>query len=346
MSDNDVTPLKAKERKLSKFLAEEMLYDYISKNLDPNRVETMEEFLRTSAETEVLRKQMEGAMKYCAQLADTQVSEPMLKRVAKTQTFFRHINDKIAWSHWPETARWTLEAFVISSLAAVVVIFFWPKISQWVPSRPQDVILAQVDKADSQQNSAPSEIEPVEETPLSSEPASVAAVEPPQAQSDPASMPYLSSQTKEDLPNSESSIDAGGTETAAPSPADENEIAAAQAPVSAKARKETAAPRGVVYRATMSLENLDILTDQLRELLEKLGAEKAGDVRLGWRKPNGSYFHFSLPESNYDQAMQSLRTFGPVRISKDPHWRVMPEGKIRFILWVEDLAATESTQEP
>ncbi|MCB0384557.1 MAG: hypothetical protein KDD43_04120, partial [Bdellovibrionales bacterium] len=94
--------------------------------------------------------------------------------------------------------------------------------------------------------------------------------------------------------------------------------------------------KGFVYRAFMSLEELDAKTPEIVQGVQGLGGAKAGQVELGWRKPKGSYFHFSLPESNYEEMVKLLRNFGPVRIYKDPHWRVMPEGKIRFILWVED----------
>jgi len=67
-----------------------------------------------------------------------------------------------------------------------------------------------------------------------------------------------------------------------------------------------------------------------------LGGQKAGEVQIGWRKPDGSYFHFSLEEDKLEELKQFMSSYGPVRFYKDPHWRVMPQGKIRIILWIED----------
>lgn len=94
-------------------------------------------------------------------------------------------------------------------------------------------------------------------------------------------------------------------------------------------------PRGFVYRAFMTLPNLEEISPKIAEDLESLGAEKAGEVELGWKRGTGRYFHFALPEENEKKALEKLQVYGPVRISKDPHPRVMPPGQVRFILWIE-----------
>ncbi|MBK8202190.1 MAG: hypothetical protein IPK68_07705 [Bdellovibrionales bacterium] len=94
--------------------------------------------------------------------------------------------------------------------------------------------------------------------------------------------------------------------------------------------------KNFVYRAFMKLDKLEDGSSQIASEIKRLGGVKAGQVELGWKKPKGSYFHFSIPESNYEELLKILRTFGPVRIDKEPHWRVVPQGQIRFILWVED----------
>ena len=109
--------------------------------------------------------------------------------------------------------------------------------------------------------------------------------------------------------------------------------------VAAATGKKAARTQGFVYRAFMNLDKVDTVSLEIAQLIRDLGGEKAGEVPLGWHKGTGSYFHFTLPESNNEQLMQKLRAYGPVRISKDPHPRVMPEGQIRFILWVDALKA-------
>ncbi|MCM2280431.1 MAG: hypothetical protein NDI61_01135, partial [Bdellovibrionaceae bacterium] len=96
-----------------------------------------------------------------------------------------------------------------------------------------------------------------------------------------------------------------------------------------------AKPKGFVYRAFMNVASVDEVTPEVTKQLESLGGEKAGEVPLGWRKGAGSYFHFTISETHVEEVTKLLRTYGPVRISKDPHPRVMPTGQVRFILWVE-----------
>jgi hypothetical protein len=93
--------------------------------------------------------------------------------------------------------------------------------------------------------------------------------------------------------------------------------------------------RGFVYRAFMTLADIENVAPKITQQLKELGAEKAGEVELGWRRGSGRYYHFSMPESNEQRLLENLRGYGPVRISKDPHPRVMPDGQVRFILWVE-----------
>jgi hypothetical protein len=107
--------------------------------------------------------------------------------------------------------------------------------------------------------------------------------------------------------------------------------AATSPPVVASAK----ASRGYVYRAFMTLADLENVAPKITQQIKELGAEKAGEVELGWRRGSGRYYHFSMPESNEQRLLETLRGYGPVRISKDPHPRVMPEGQVRFILWVE-----------
>ncbi len=96
------------------------------------------------------------------------------------------------------------------------------------------------------------------------------------------------------------------------------------------------APKGLIYRMMMKIPDVKDMADDVRDKIVSLGGKKAGQVELGWRKPNGNYYHFSMPEKNYDELVKSLGGYGPVRIYKNPHPRVMPPGVIRIILWIED----------
>jgi hypothetical protein len=99
--------------------------------------------------------------------------------------------------------------------------------------------------------------------------------------------------------------------------------------------KKDAKAKGFVYRAFMTIPNVEDISDQIVSQIKELGGIKAGEVELGWKRGPLRYFHFTMPQANEELLMEQLRAYGPVRISKDPHPRVMPEGQVRFILSID-----------
>ena len=99
--------------------------------------------------------------------------------------------------------------------------------------------------------------------------------------------------------------------------------------------KKDAKAKGFVYRAFMSITNVDEASEQIVQQIKELGGVKAGEVELGWKRGSLRYFHFTMPQANEELLLEQLRAYGPVRISKDPHPRVMPEGQVRFILSID-----------
>jgi hypothetical protein len=104
--------------------------------------------------------------------------------------------------------------------------------------------------------------------------------------------------------------------------------------------------RGFLMRGELDVSDFANTWPMIREKIVALGGKVAGNVELGWlRRPDQSYFHFTLPESNFSELELFLGTFGPVRFSKEKHPRVMPEGQIRIILTVKDSITDESPPE-
>lgn len=100
-------------------------------------------------------------------------------------------------------------------------------------------------------------------------------------------------------------------------------------------KSKTTKGNAFVYRLYMFLPDPDGVSDEMVQILKELGAKKAGQVELGWQQKNGRYFHFSMPKANDSPLIEKLKEFGPIRIQKDDHPRVMPETLYRYILWVE-----------
>lgn len=104
--------------------------------------------------------------------------------------------------------------------------------------------------------------------------------------------------------------------------------------------------RGFIMRGDVGVADFSNSWPAIRDKILALGGKVAGTVELGWlRRPDQSYFHFSLPESNLSEFELFLGTFGPVRFTKERHPRVMPEGQIRIILTVKDSITNEGTPE-
>jgi hypothetical protein len=95
--------------------------------------------------------------------------------------------------------------------------------------------------------------------------------------------------------------------------------------------------KGELYRWFLDAGDFENVTDEIRQKIIALHGEKARKVELGWHsKDDESYFHFTLPESNRDELIKYIKTFGPVRMLKEKHPVVMPQGKIRIILILKE----------
>lgn len=322
----DSSEFHMKKRKLTRFLCQEMLYDYVSNQLDPERAEAVEEFLKTSPECQKELESLKAGLLYVEQISQTEISEPLYKKIRDAKSPFSQWVGRYHWRNWPEAARWTLEAVAVSAVVVLVAAVVAPKVVEWWPeANEQKVLLAEVEK----QNR---EIEPSDDHTHAHGEEEVELAEPATpAESQSAASPVAESEPEESPPKPEPQAAASPSPEKASSQEDED-ISEPQTQPKASSK----AMRGFLYRAFMELDNLEILTDRIAEDITKLGGEKAGQVPLGWKKPKGSYYHFTLPETNYDQLVNVLKNYGAVRVYKDPHPRVMPEGVIRLILWIED----------
>lgn len=315
MNERFEESLKNRRRQLSRFMARELLLDYAQGQLDPQRRAALEEYLPTCKDTQKELESLKAALAYTEQLGKIHVADTTVQQIETTKLGWAKWSDRVAWRNWPEMARWTAEAVGVAAIVAIFVSLFpIQKLSRWLPSMAQELILAEVEKTEAEKREEA--YQETVDTLARTTPEPEATVPEPPAEPEKAQAPAL------------------------PAPAKVKDKA--KIPVADKADAETAptpAPKGAkgfVYRAFMSSSKIDDTTGQVKELIHSLGGEKAGQVELGWRKNSGTYFHFALPESNYEDLLSSLRTFSPVRIYKDPHWRVMPEGQIRLILFIED----------
>ncbi|MCB0366087.1 MAG: hypothetical protein H6624_17835 [Bdellovibrionaceae bacterium] len=341
MSSEEANTSRGPKRKLSRFLCREMLYDFVTNSLDDSRRKAVEDFLKQDFDTQQDLENLKEGIKYCSDLGETKISLPLMQEIRDYKGFWGRLKEGRLWSSWPDSIKWGIEAVAISAVAAIVAMVIpWKKVSQIFPKTDSQVVLVEVKKEDKEKDLHGEKVAGMADQGEGRVTPSLPPEVPKESQVVP--LPDVKTEPGKPEPDKKPQTkppDSAPPEAAATS-AEKKPVEVQQESDDEEGEKPTNQDRkplkGFVYRAFMSLEELDAKTSEIVGGIQALGGAKAGQVELGWRKPKGSYFHFSLPESNYEEMVKLLRNFGPVRIYKDPHWRVMPEGKIRFILWVED----------
>jgi hypothetical protein len=296
------------KRKLTPFLCQEMLYDYAIDALDPERRQAIEEFLPTDAESQRILAAIKNGFAYSKKLSQFEVAGEVLDRLDQSQNLISIHRSLSAAKKipLPKMKHLGLTATFLALLIGIVLIP-WSKIFLQLRARHKA--------------SPP----PVVESMPSATPV-VSLVVPAPAEA----TPTLTAEANADS----STLDANDGD-------DSGVVQAVTTPVATPlpkvvAQSEVSAhPKGFVFRAFMTLPDPDAVADEIIQKIQDDGAVKAGEVELGWKKGNARYYHFALPEENQEKLLEELRAYGPVRISKDPHPRVMPKGKVRFILWID-----------
>ncbi len=395
-------------KKLTPFLAHEMIYDYASRTLEPERRAALEEFLETDQESQALLKNIQNAQSYVTKLKALSIEPQILAHLLEAESALSLGRRYSSWREWPETLRWSITAITLSAVVAgSVALVPWSKLTAKKTQATDNVEVAQLAQShpdDAEQVAANDEgsgdepldsaadeessgddvaetgdgtVDADDESDVADEtsgdkvaglaPAAVIIPTPAGTPPTPKAPPELLDRSAPSpfvafffppAPKATPKLEANVEATLQPTPVATPMVAEARptpkptstptpAPgTNASAQvvmgetadthdKRDAKAKGLVYRAFMTLSDLDEIGPKITADIAALGGEKAGDVELGWKRDAGRYYHFVLPESNEKKILERLQVYGPVRISKDPHPRVMPEGQVRFILWVE-----------
>lgn len=319
-------PSLPKHKKLTKFLCQELLYEYVSGSLDRERERAVNEFTADCRETQHELEKLRFGLNYVQQAGSVQLApelrDGLLNFEPQWKKAFR------AWSLWSSQRGWRMLPYVFL-LAALGLGLLVTK--PWQKDVRQDVILAE------QLRQEPDMLPPnsPELNALAGEIGKVA--EPSVVEKSPMNLP----------PSPTVGVQAELTPPISTTPA----VPAVPAvPAKTPAKEKTVVQndvdddhstshnaRGLVYRGEMQVSDFTNSWPAIRDKILSLGGKVAGNVELGWLRAQGqSYFHFSLPESNMNELELFLGTFGQVRFNKERHLRVMPEGQLRIILTVKD----------
>lgn len=113
-------------------------------------------------------------------------------------------------------------------------------------------------------------------------------------------------------------------------------VATSDASVEATPTPAVSQDKGYVWLGKLRVPRLtEDVADRVTQMVEEQGGRKAGQVELGWRKGSNRYYHFLMPEANYQQLIIKLNKEGLVSLVKTSHPRVIKDGHMRIIMTVE-----------
>lgn len=336
MSDENNFSKKG-ERKISSFIGQELLYDYITEQLDPEREKAVKEFLDNNREAQGDITKINNGIAYVERMSETVVSQPLIEQIKQPSSYLEVVLMKIRFDQWPQGLRLGLEALLVAvGITCIALILPWHKIMS-LKIGGTDVILTEVSHNDRTQENS-SEMTAKEEAPEFTDEGTDQEVA---ATATAASKPTVTPIKPVVTPTVKPTPSPVAAATPAKTPAPSTAPSGSEGAVAANVAGEVATPaeskrQGYLYRATIDVTNVTAVSAKLAERIAELGGRKAGDVELGWKRGDGSYFHFTIPESKYQDILTLFGEYGQLKINKEKHERIMPEGIIRLIINVDE----------
>ena len=322
--EEDSAPLFSKKRKLSRFLAQEMLYDFVSDALDEERKKSVQDFLDRDEDLRTEEEHIRQAMVYCQSLSGVQISEPLSQQIGSRTQLWQIVVERLGWSNWPDPTKWLIEALGLSVLVAGVALFLpWEKLGFDSSAPDTQVVLLEKEKENDKVIATKS---PPEDSTAEGKMAKAVKNKNAKVKTE------IAKKIKE---QKIATLSTSNRKQAKDSFAKQKAVEQNMAQKKKKVVKAAASGNAFLYRGKVVASDLDVATTALIEKLNSLGATKGGKVEIGWRKPNASYFHFVMGEEYFSDVKNAFSEHGKFVIDKTPHRRVMPAGKIRFIIEVK-----------
>lgn len=320
---------KFKKLEVSPFFGQNLLYEYSLNILDEERKEAVENCLNNDKQTQKEFIQISNGLQYVELLSEVVVSDKIIEQIVNRNTQLNKILNKIKFHQWPLTLKWTIEAMVVAlAMALTLNILPWSKIVHLTSeSKDQDFIMAQIDKKKKEQFA-------VEQQPNVTGPE------------------FVDEEAKETKPvAANTKAVPGSTPTPAPTPTKVVAVQSDEKPTSVAATtgtpsKEVPKPQetapaktttGYLYRGQLLITNVEMTAPKITQKIAEYGGRKAGEVEIGWKKTSQIYYyHFTIPEAKMGELENFLKLYSDVKLKKETHPRVMPDGITRIIFTVEE----------
>lgn len=330
-----------KKRKVSSFLAQEMLYDYLMNRLDSERRTAVEAELKNNLENQKSLAQMKQALNYIEKINRVEVSPEFLEDMTDSSNYISILLKKTQFDKWPSGVKWSIEALVVLfGIVLFLVVVPWDQaLKMTLLPKDKEVILAEITKDPSEgKNINLAEVEK-KETPQFQDDEKKTPPEVLTEKQDVAAV-VVKNETKENKNEPLQAQTTAATQnvtvktpekTPAPAPKESTDAAVGAAEDS---EKKSA---GFLYRGQLQVTNVEMNSPKITEKIIELGGRKAGEVDIGWKKSDTTYYyHFTLPEAKYSELIAFLSEYAKTELTKEKHPRVMPDGIIRLIITLDE----------
>jgi hypothetical protein len=300
------------DRQISCFFAREFFWNYLAHDLDGLRVKQVDDHLKECHDCSSLLEREKISRNILKELSQVEPTPDVISFLHKEHKFWDDILENLGLSQSIETLKWIAQLSAVAFALILTVHFFpWLNLARSLQNLRPVTPSITVTKADKN---------------IDADTASDKLLPPPQPRPEVFIGPRLP--TPEELLVLKN-------KTVAKSIAEKemDDTAPRNIPASGSAAEHF---NGFVWRGSLKVDELsDELAERVTQIITDLGGRIAGKVELGWRKGDGFYYHFTLPEENYDKLMNELNTEGLVQLEKERHPRVMKAGYIRIIMTVE-----------
>jgi hypothetical protein len=329
MKDSTILGFSKKgNRNLSDFFSQELLYDYITDRLDPETRASLDKEISKSRQLRNELDKIRAGLKYCGDLSKTQASPTLLEKIILPSSYLEVLIQKSNFEQWPQGIKWGIEAMTIAvGITVVAILIPWDKVLRLNLRPDSSIVIAELQRD--------KDMPEISDTEKNDQPTS-------DVKSDDKGVVKFQDETKpsEIAKTVEKALPPAALQESKPAetkkPPEPAKIVAPVVSIAAKNEKAQAQTVGSLYRGTLRAANIEAITPKIVERILAMGGRKAGEVELGWKKGNSSYFHFTIPEAKYNELNKLFAEYGKIKIQKERHDRIMPDGIIRLIVLIEE----------
>lgn len=140
--------LKKGKRTLSEFMARELLYDFATQNLDPQRKQAVQEAIENHPN---LGKELDDILygiTYCKHLSQTRTKDEMYQKMLNDPFTFRDAKKSLNVRNWNAAYQWVAETLFVSFVFVIIVLFVpWQKwVYKIIDAKKSDISLTEMKK--------------------------------------------------------------------------------------------------------------------------------------------------------------------------------------------------------